>query len=108
MKDSMSEKVICSDLIFRQLSNFIPELKHAVLHDEKGLLGDLDFHINGFLSPRDFQRIAQVHSPEYFTFVPIYSEEEYAVFKGIPSEEEKEDRSEGSFFSKDNPVLELV
>ena len=91
MKDSVSEKVICSDLIFRQLSNFIPELKHAVLHDEKGLLGDLDFHINGFLSPKDFQRIAQVHSPEYFNFVPIYSEEEYAVFKSQPSEEEKED-----------------
>ena len=71
-------KVICSDLIFRQLTPFIPELNHAVLHDEKGLLGDLDFHINGFLSPKDFYRIANVHSPEYFTITPVYLEEEKA------------------------------
>ena len=68
-------KVICSDLIYRELTNFIPELNHAVLQDEKALLGDLDFHYNDFLSPKDFYRIAKAYSPEIFEVESIYTEE---------------------------------
>ena len=91
--------MICSDIIFRQLSNFIPELKHAVLHDEKGLLGDLDFHINEFLSPRDFYRIAQVHSPEYFTLHHVYTEEEITSQQDnkVPFETEDSQQNSGGF-----------
>ena len=70
------QKIICSDLIFRHLAIFRPELGHAVLHDEKGMLGDLDFHVNGFVSPKDLQRIAKVHSPELFNLNLLYDGED--------------------------------
>lgn len=70
---AVHERVICSDIIFRHLSRFIPALSHTVLHDEKGLLGDLDFHVNGWVSPKDFTRIAEVHTPKYFEKIILYS-----------------------------------
>ena len=69
------ERVICSDVIFKHLSRFIPQLSHAVLHDEKGLLGDLDFHVNGWVSPKDLSRIAAVHTPTYFVSVRVHDAE---------------------------------
>lgn len=73
-KNGASERVICSDVIFRYLSRFIPQLSHAVLHDEKGLLGDLDFHVNGWVSPKDLARIAAIHTPDLFIMMPIHDD----------------------------------
>ena len=68
--------------------------------------------MNGFLSPKDFYRIASVHSPEYFTFVPVYSEEEKVPKLNKTKEERKESSEDNgeavNILSKNPSLMDMV